>query len=581
MEAAGGTYQTYVTTGAGGDSTGALGGQGGDLTKVSLSLNAGYQNDAQDDTSSAYLTAGHGGVGTNGGAGGSLSDVTSVSVFHQLNGSTPEPGAVTMQLIAGNGGQGLKGAGGAGGSVTLKGAASLSGVTYYDIDSPNAEAQALQVEGGNGGNGVTAGGAGGALINVGAQNALFGANLSLDSNELSSALIQSGNGGTASAGTGGAGGAITGLNLGVQNVVLAQSVAGTTITTPVVRDGSATVISGSGGDATGGVGGNAGVVSQSTVASVTGDPILGYGLFIQGGIGGTGDHGRRQRGRNQNAHDEHRLDQQRLCRPYSSAAMAARRRCPEREAGAAPSRASPSPRMSTRPSTPYRPATAAPAPTARAARAVRSKNSTPKGSSDCRALLPRIPWATPRDRVFTWAFSMDVIASETISSLFATGTSVPQGIFVGRGADGANNGSVLDIVARQIAAIGATVDAAGTFAPAKAINNISADLIGYDANQNGKFDSSVASGGSPAVARPVDGFLLASPGGISQINITGGNDTSDAGVRVHHLKRCGRAALTVKPIPKCQPRRARSRLVVGTMLIHGADATPARSASRS
>ena len=283
---AGGTYETHVTTGAGGDSSGAFGGQGGDLTKVSLSLQAGYQNDNQDDTTSAFLTSGNGGAGTNGGAGGGISKVTSTSVFTQMNGTLPEVGAVTMQIISGSGGVGTSGAGGAGGAITLGGPASLSGVSFYDASSTNPEAAALQVTGGNGGDGVTAGGAGGTLTNVGAQNAPFTA-LSVNTNELASAFIQSGHGGNASAGNAGAGGGIVGLNLAVQSVI--TDLPNTNVAE--VLDGSVTVISGAGGNATGGLGGNAGVIATSTVASLTGDATLGYGVLVEGGVGGGGDHG--------------------------------------------------------------------------------------------------------------------------------------------------------------------------------------------------------------------------------------------------------------------------------------------------
>ena len=100
--------------------------------------------------------------------------------------------------------------------------------------------------------------------------------------------------------------------------------------------------------------------------------------------------------------------------------------------------------------------------------------------------------------------------SPIVASLFASGE-VPQGVFAGEGADGAVNGSVLNVVARQIAAIGATVQANDHFAAANVVDNVKADLIGYQLHRGQtSFQSADGKGTSPAAAVPIDGFILAS-----------------------------------------------------------------------
>ena len=510
VESAGGTYLTNVTTGSGGDSDGALGGHGGNLTKVSLSLNSGYQNDDQDDTTSAFLTTGHGGAGTAGGDGGSISKVTTVSVFHQTIGSAPVPGAVTVQLAAGGGGQGLTGAGGAGGSITLDGAKSLSGVTYYDASSVNPEAQALQVTAGNGGDGVTAGGAGGTLTSVGAQNAQF-TSTSLNTNELTSALIESGNGGSASAGNGGAGGGIVGLNLAVQSVV--TKIPGTQ--NYEFLGGSVAVVSGAGGNGAGGLGGNAGVVSKSTVASLTGDPTLGYGVLVAGGAGGDGSFGGGKGGGIKSIGMNTASTNDALAAVLVGGRGGAATASGLGGRGGTIKAITQSKDVNSNINT-IQAGDGGASASGQGGVGGSVKQITSEGFIG----LPSV--TTGGVGTYLGVFD-DVISSPTVASFFATGVNVPQGIFAGRGGAGGTNGSVLDVVARQIAAIGATVDANGLFAPAKQINNIKADLIGYDAGQDGVFTSTRAGGVTPATARPIDGFLLA--GTIGTITITSGDAT--------------------------------------------------------
>ena len=79
--------------------------------------------------------------------------------------------------------------------------------------------------------------------------------------------------------------------------------------------------------------------------------------------------------------------------------------------------------------------------------------------------------------------------------------------------------AVHDVVARQIAAIGAVVDENGMFGVAAAVNNVNADLIGYDDQPRRHFRFDTRPGVSPSTARPMDGFMLAaSVSGITTVS---------------------------------------------------------------
>lgn len=492
--AAGGTYQTFVTTGAGGASDNATGGAGGNLSRVSLSLNAGYQNDNQDDTTSALLTTGHGGTGASGGAGGSISKATATAVYNQIGGDGATLGAVTMQIASGDGGAGASGIGGAGGMITLDGPSSLSGVSFFDPSAINPEAPALQVKSGNGGDGATAGGAGGTLTKVGAQNALYAGKV-YNVNELGSAFIESGHGGNASAGNGGAGGGIVGLNV-------------------AARD-SATVVTGDGGDGAGGVGGNAGTVNKSTVASLTGDLARGYGVLVVGGTGGAGDAGGGKGGGIKTL----ALNTASTDNAFAAVLVAGNGGASTGDGdggrGGTIKGITQSKDVNSNINT-----IAAGDGGMSVGGAGGVGGSVKNVSTEGFIGLPSI--TTGNDGIYLGVFD-DVISSPVVASLFASGSSVPQGIFAGRGGSGAANGVVNEIVARQIAAIAATVDAAGVFAPAQSIGNIHADLIGYDAGRDGGFTSSQIGVMTPIGVRPVDGFMLA--GEYGTISITSGDNT--------------------------------------------------------
>jgi hypothetical protein len=77
-------------------------------------------------------------------------------------------------------------------------------------------------------------------------------------------------------------------------------------------------------------------------------------------------------------------------------------------------------------------------------------------------------------------------------------TLLPQGVFAGRGGEGerdGRNGRVTDIIAQQIAAIGAGPDAQNRFHAASQVSGIRADLIGFEIIPDGFF-------------QPGEGFIL-------------------------------------------------------------------------
>jgi hypothetical protein len=102
-----------------------------------------------------------------------------------------------------------------------------------------------------------------------------------------------------------------------------------------------------------------------------------------------------------------------------------------------------------------------------------------------------------------------------------------QGLYSGRGGVGATNGvngSIINVIARQIAAMSAAEDPnTGTFAAASKITNVEADLIGYDFYRGtgnareGIFTDSNGGSSSPSSVTPLDGFIL----GTVITNVTG------------------------------------------------------------
>ena len=502
---AGGSYNTLLTTGTGGSSNGGLGGAGGGINKASLSLNPAFLT-FSDDTTSAVFQTGAGGQGTTGGNGGSIqkSSVTSVQSQNIGTGGI-NPGSVAVQMLAGAGGTGTATLGGTGGSITLAGQAAFSGVTFVDSDSTSAATPGLVVKAGNGGSGVTVGGMGGSLTNVGSQNATQNG-LVFNFNELASAVLTSGNGGDASAGNGGAAGNITGTTVDAQQAALSIYINNTNVTpVPTFKDGSVTVVSGDGGVGHGGTGGKAGSINVSTIASVDGDASSGYGVLVKGGTGGNGDVGGGEGGSLKkltiNSPSDSTL--------YAAAVVAG-------NGGAALTGGTGGKGGSISGITQSKDVNSS-------INVIQGGNggdgvgaSGGVGGSVKNVNTVGFIGLPSTETANLGAFYDIPGGSPDVAALFAS-SNVPQGIFAGQGAEGATNGSVLNVVARQIAAIGASVEANGHFAVASSVSNITADLVGYQVNRGmTTFQAADGSSTSPSTAVPRDGFILAAV--VSGIN---------------------------------------------------------------
>ena len=499
---AGGAYNTVFATGHGGDSNGGEGGKGGGIRKTDLSLNPGYLT-YSDDTTSAIFTTGEGGRGTTGGDGGSIQKVSTTAVYKEIVSGGVVANSLAVRMTTGDGGVGTTAAGGSGGNVSLAGQSALSGVSFVDDDSQFANQAGLLVTAGNGGNGITAGGAGGSLKNVGSQNATVGGAV-VAVTQLSSAILTSGSGGAASGGDGGAGGTLTGTNVTVQTGTLAVVLDGKYLRV-TSKDGAVTARAGDGGVGLGGAGGAGGALNKSTVGSVTGDGSRHYGVLMASGNGGDGNTGGGAGGDINkvivNSPSDSRL---------YAAVIAAGDGGDAQASGPGGAGGS-----------------------IKGIKQAKDVNSSinviqagdgGRGAGDAGGAggsvtsiqsvgfigLPSTQSAN-NGAFFDAPFGVPA----AVASLFAS-AQIPQGIFAGQGGDGAANGSVLNVVARQIAAIGASVQANGRFAVASEVDNITADLIGYQVNRGGPFQSSDGQGTSPAANRPVDGFILASV--VSNIN---------------------------------------------------------------
>lgn len=500
---AGGSYNTFLTTGHGGTSNGDVGGNGGGIKKDALTLTPAYLT-YSDDTTSAFFQTGAGGQGATGGDGGTIKKASSTSDFKQTVGNAVVVDSVAVRMTTGDGGVGTSGAGGKGGGVILAGQAALSGVSFEDQDSLSAGDPALLVQAGNGGAGVTAGGVGGSLTNVGSQNAPFSGGQVVAVNELASALLASGNGGAAGAGNGGAGGTITGTNVTVAKAGLNLYIDNAPLRA-FQKDGSVTVLAGSGGLGQGGAGGNGGGINKSTIGSVDGDDFSHYGVFVRSGVGANGDTGGGAGGAIQTVVINSPAD----TALYAGIVVAGNGgdALGSGTGGAGGSIQSIKQTKDVN----------------SAINVIQAGNGG-RGAGDVGGVGGSVQKVNTvgfiglpaSDSAYLGAFhTLPTDTANTIDSQFAY-SQVPQGIFAGQGGSGADNGSVQKVSARQIAAIGASVQANGTFAAAKLVSGIKADLIGYqliraaDGTDDGQFHSQGGIGVSPSTAVPIDGFILAS-----------------------------------------------------------------------
>ena len=309
-------------------------------------------------------------------------------------------------------------------------------------------------------------------------------------NELASAQIVGGAGGNASQGNAGAGGNLSGLNLGVQSVAL-KTVNGT-----FIIDGWLQAIGGAGGNSTNGLGGVGGAVGKSTLASADGDPNLNFGILVNGGFGGDGSSGGGAGGgiKKLTVNPPSETD-------LYAAVIAAGNGGDATVAGVGGDGGAIKGVVQSKDVNSAITAILGGNGGAGAGAAGGTGGSVRGVNSVGFIGLPA------DDATNLGVFDMGITAP-AISAMFAGGN-VSQGIFAGRGADGAANGSVSNIVARQIAAIGAVVDENGLFGVATAVTNVTADLIGYEVVRDNVFESTAAGDVSPSTAVPVDGFILA------------------------------------------------------------------------
>lgn len=489
-------YSATLTTGNGGNSMQGTGGSGGSAQNITIVVDppdrtydnataAPPKTDAQVDSTFLFsLTTGDGGNGIIGGKGGNATNLKMTVVTDQSheNGSIL-PAYAVADIFLGSGGDGSAGNGGDGGAFI---SGRFTGLTKFDPDATtpvdNPTRTPLRITSGNGGNGSLKGGAGGGLTGVTAHNPRFG-EPSVDGEEASIILISqtllqgaefySGSGGNGGTADGGKGGDIAGLSLGVQYGLL-YAIAGdggnggtkggaggavkssTLATVSTIFDNAIIVAAGDGGDgvAAGGVGGalnglnfNAppGKLNLLGVQTTLGEPIVlfaGHGGDASG-VGSKGGAGGDVNG------ITHTKD------IFSSISSII------------------------------------------AGNGGDSNGAGGFGGRGGNVLNVRTVGfiGKPTDGV-TKHGAFDELGNA-------------QGLFVGRGGAGTTagvNGSVTNVVARQIAAIGAAADAGGIFGAAEKVSNVKADLIGYDVDGLGTFDGATA---SPGTGKPLDGFLLA------------------------------------------------------------------------
>jgi hypothetical protein len=543
-------YNVGLVAGFGGQSTTATGGAGGSIGNVTMTLQPANEsvNDGDatpatvhtntDSTLRVTVTAGNAGNGAKGGAGGSLKNITETSVYDQtviIVGLTPadttifdEVNPVVATLTAGNGGTGTTGAGGAGGAINTL---NLIGISHYDPDpaDPQAGDSPLVITSGGGGNGATTGGAGGGITGVTAINAQFDAvsgtgggtsseNEDLNNAELSGATIVSGSGGSGGTGNGGAGGVITNLSVGVEGFFQSGYLS---TNGDIFSGGQFSIHSGAGGNSTTGKGGAAGSITSSTVGCAA--AYNEYGLLLQGGAGGSGGLGGGTGGNVTNIQ---------LSSPQN-----------------------PSPGTSENPSydvlsTLILAGNGGAATGATAVGGLGGSISQILEVKDVNTAINLIQAGNGGAAVKTGGLGGSVSGVNTVGligqasddlgntfgafetaadpaffgALFPAG--VPEGVFSGRGGTGVTAGlagSVSDINAAQIAAIGAAVNSSGLFAAAEKVANITAEVIGYDVNGNGLYDNQSGTNlNSPAVDVAIDGFLFSetTPTGVNTANNT-------------------------------------------------------------
>lgn len=498
------TYSVELIAGNGGASPNGLGGAGGSLVTINLSVDGSdrtyfdnrdpenIKTDANlDSTVSVALKGGDGGNGVTGGKGGDISGAK-LSTVHDQNFDGENDGGlflhyITATLVGGTGGGGSTGDGGAGGSINNS---TFTGVTYFDKDATLVGNTPLVVVAGTGGTGGNKGGAGGNIASLIAQNAPGTNGSRISSTHLSGAELYAGKGGDGGLSDGGAGGSISGLLVGASRLVVAVS-----------GDGGKGGVAG-GTTAKGGAGG---AFSKSTLGLVSAPNFVGFPTISQGLIGTAGNGG-------------------------SGVALGG--------AGGAISTV-----------TAYFPLatlglgaifTAGDGGSASGTAAIGGKGGDVTGITNGKdvhsaislieagdggnaasgkggaggnvssirvsGFIGRVLNDTTKLGAFD-SFGTPALLAAPVHTNLVAGTGIAQGIFVGRGGTGTTAGlagSVTNVQAEAISAIGASVNSAGIFALAEKVTSVKAGFIGYDVDGDAAFDS-----GNPGTTQPTDGFILA------------------------------------------------------------------------
>lgn len=479
-------YSATLNAGQGGTATAGRGGDGGGIQTISLTVDPSNRSfddpstnpptmDAHlDNTFRLVLLAGSAGDGSIGGHGGAIRGIKYTVVHDQ---GTPNNGVLlnyaSIIATAGDGGNGSAGDGGHGGEFS---GAKLVGVTSFDPDSATPIASPVNFTAGRGGNGTGKGGNGGGITGVTAVNARFGEEVETSSeligtNMLFGAELVAGAAGSGGSGVGGIGGGLSVINLSTQG-------------------GRILGLAGDGGGSTSSKGGAGGAVRSVNVAAVS--SLFDTGVLLVGGSGGTGATLGGLGGA---------LSALNLNGPLGKLTLAGQTTEGQPivllagDGGGA---------------------------TAGAGKA--GNGGDINGVNQGKDLFGAISAIIAGNggnaatgvagkggsvlNVHAVGFIGKPTAAANRLGVFDD-LGAPQGIFAGRGGTGATAGlagSVMNITARQISAIGAAPNAGGVFAAAEKVSNVKADLIGYDVDSDGAFDGATLSPGSGV---PVDGFLLA------------------------------------------------------------------------
>ncbi len=509
-------HSAFLETGNGGSSEAGLGGAAGGIANANLQMQAsdrtsGTGDTHLDSTITVGVGTGHGGDGTKGGNGGFISNFQYATVITQVIDNHPIIPFVSMSIEAGDGGKGLTLNGGNGGGISLS--KPIAGITYIDPDSDDAGDVPLFVLAGTGGNGATKGGVGGSVNGLVVQNAPFVDGSKITQTQLVGAVILAGDGGDGTASDGGAGGAITNSLLGAELATYIDPQS-----SQLVRFGGfIDVIAGHGG--VGGLagagsapkakGGAGGLVSNDELGLVS--TAESVGMMVNGGAGGAGN----------------------SAGGLGGGIMAVRVNISQSDA------------FNDVPSVLL---TAGKGGDANSSSGVGGKGGDVSNLTEAKDENSAINLIQAGDGGDTpggkGGLGGNILNIKTVGFIgrpsngntplgafdAIDGDEFAQGLFSGRGGTGASNGangSIINVIARQIAAMSAAENTAtGLFAPATKITNVTADLIGYDADRetgnagDGVFNDSHGGSASPAQVKPQDGFIL----GTTISKVTGERD---------------------------------------------------------